>query len=411
MKWTNKGHEYDSVKDLLVGKTHCYIYGAGWTGGNMLGVGLSLNKILGWTFHLVDRNKDLQGIHKYGVVIEPLEALEKADKDNSFVIICNGNDTQFTRQTMQDMKTICIQAGFESDKNIFLYKDFYMRYLSVHLWYQHHLVYLWSLNICPSTVCNLNCKGCLNFNPYIKQHTTYSLEEVKENVDALFESVDLIGRFQVTGGEPMLYPNLKEIVGHIGKNYRNKMLEYELVMNSTRIPSDELVEEMLKYNMLVYLDDYTDTVPESRETRFAIVALFLRRGVRFVDNYIGQWFSLVSNVEIEQLTDEEDLNAHFTKCHTPYTTLENKSISACNYSLYAQKAGLVGYCADDYFQLPAKTDEEKIALIEFRNGYNNRGYVELCKKCKGLTNIGETDLIPAAEQIPHNTNKKDEKNQ
>lgn len=400
MKWTNKGHEYDAVSGILAGRKHCYIYGAGWTGVNLLEMLLPLNDILGWDYHLIDINKGLQGWHKLGVVIEPPDALVTADKNDSFVVICNGNDTSFSKWTQVTMKAVCLECGFKEGTNIFSYKEFLMRYLSVHLWYQHKLVYFWSLNIVPSTICNLNCKCCLNFNPYIKKHTHFELPELIVSVDNLFKSIDLISRFQITGGEPVLYKNLPELIEYIGSRYRNKILRFEIVMNATLVPSKEVFDAIQKYGMYVYLDDYIDSVPQSKSTRLKIAAEFLKRGIVFNDNYTPTWFNLTPCVETEWTNDETKLSEHFTKCMEPYATIENSTISACNYALYAHKAGLVEYEEKEYFPLPARTDEEKIALIEFRTGYNERGYTELCKRCKGLTNMGACDLVDVAVQIP-----------
>lgn len=400
MKWTNKGHEYDAIGSLLANKKHCYIYGAGWTGVNLLEMLLPLNDILNWEYHFVDMNQYLQGQHKLGVVIEPLESLEKADKDDSFVVICSGNDTKWNHWTYRTMCAVCQECGFEDSKNAFSYKYFLMKYLSVHLWYQHKLVYFWSLNIVPSTICNLNCKCCLNFNPYIKKHTTFELPQIMKSVDDLFSSIDLISRFQITGGEPILYKHLSEVIEYIGNRYRNKIFRFEIVMNATIVPSAEVFDAIQKYGMYVYLDDYVDSVPQSKSTRLKITAEFLKRGIVFNDNYTPTWFNLTPCLETEWTDDEEKLSEHFTKCMEPYATIENSRISACNYALYAHKAGIVEYKENEYFPLPAKTDEEKIALIEFRTGYNQRGYTELCKRCKGLTNIEDEDLVGAAVQMP-----------
>lgn len=50
-----------------------------------------------------------------------------------------------------------------------------------------------------------------------------------------------------------------------------------------------------------------------------------------------------------------------------------------------QKAGILPDDEDNYFVLTGEVDKK--ALLEFRLRYNEKGYVEFCKKCAGWTSI------------------------
>ena len=49
------------------------------------------------------------------------------------------------------------------------------------------------------------------------------LDQVKKDIDIFFSVVDYIMLFHISGGEPFLYPYLKELVTYIGENYRDKI--------------------------------------------------------------------------------------------------------------------------------------------------------------------------------------------
>lgn len=59
----------------------------------------------------------------------------------------------------------------------------------------------------------------------------------------------------------------------------------------------------------------------------------------------------------------------------------------------------IGYCIPaetDYFDLNQQ-DINKKELMEFMLGFNERGYLEYCKKCNGEPNINKNYVIPGEQ--------------
>jgi organic radical activating enzyme len=373
MKWSNKGHEFDSVGYLLNGKDHIYIYGAKQTGTELCQILIPLLKWLKWEVTFIDADTAKQQAGFLGFDVLPPTALKQIDKTKSFVVICASEENAPAMfETAED-------AGFVKMQNLFEHYYFLYTYISVHFLYSLDMVYIASLNIVPSTICNLNCKGCLNFNPYIKKHVTYELDNLIEDVDILFAAIDIIGRFQITGGEPLLYPNLTDLIKYIGGNHRNKIVHFELVTNGTIIPSDEVCCALKQNSVNVIADDYRKSVELSTEKFPGVIEKLKAYEIPLLENIAIQWFDLTPNLETLQQLNEKQLVDTFTMCENPYATIVDKSISACNYAHYASKAQIVPNNKADYFDLTRPFS--KAELVEYRLRINERGYTELCSRC------------------------------
>jgi organic radical activating enzyme len=393
MKWKNKGHEFDNIGRLLKNKKNMIIFGAGILGMELFDLIFSLNDQLKWNVYFLDSNEYSRLAQcNRGIFAMSPDELVNFNVDETFVVVCN-----FHEHNRKDMFDAITPFGYVNMKNAFEHDFFLYSYLSIHFIYNLDKVYISSLNIVPSTVCNLSCKGCLNFNPLIKKHITYSLDELKEDCDTLFNAIDIIGRFQITGGEPFLYKDIIPLLSYVHKKYGHKIVRFEIVTNGTLIPSDDLCLCLSENNVYVFLDDYRSHVPQAEENFQAISEKFDKFRVSYTQNTVSEWFDL-NPMQTPRSMSEDELIGYFTSCGCPWATLWNKSLSSCNYSLYAAKAGVVEYDPDNYFDLTGiTTDIQKRELIEFRLRFNNKGYVELCRRCSGFSTINKNKLVPAQQ--------------
>lgn len=401
MKWRNKGREFDNYADLLTKKRDVFIYGAGKRGRTIHDILDHCNRWLQWNASFADRDAGKRASGYCGRPVVDPGALYSRNPETSLIIVCLPNPVEVLRLLGK-----FAEAGFVFMRDVFVCEPFIEKYLPIHLVCQYNVVFIPSLNIVPTTVCNLNCQACLNFNPYIKKHTTYDMPSLRRSVDDFFAAVDAIHRFQVTGGEPMLFPGTGELLAYVDGKYRDRIIELELVTNGTIVPSEDLCRLLARHNVFVYLDDYRCTVDQARENFPKIVELFDRFNVRHVQNRYDLWFDLSPDTTDNSHMSEEELAAYYDGCDCPYTTLVNSSLTSCNYAHYAAKAGICPDSPDNYFDLRLVTPENKKELVEFRLRYNARGYHDFCKQCLGFAYDRPPDkIIPTAVQLPRNTEK------
>lgn len=143
-------------------------------------------------------------------------------------------------------------------------------------------VYLKHQNMLLTTICNLNCEYCLNYNPYNKHQKHFDLEELKRNVSIYFSHIDRVGLFQLTGGEPSLYPNLQELILYIAHNFGNKIDRLSLITNGTVIFSEEFLKMLKENHVFVEIDDYSEAVPRLEQNIRQLREKLEQIGTQFV---------------------------------------------------------------------------------------------------------------------------------
>jgi organic radical activating enzyme len=269
---------------------------------------------------------------------------------------------------------------FFSDEFTLLYNNIA---LPVYALYEADKLVLSSGCFIPSTVCNLNCRNCLNFTPYIREFETRTIESLKADVDLLFHTIDYFGRFQISGGEPMLYPKLNELIAYIGEHYRGQIGCFETVMNGTIVPDDDICRSAKKYELTMILDNYVNEIPPQMNHRSEIIAQFERFELLWLDNTVEDWFDLdIDGTDNTDMT-EEQLQEWFDICNMPWHNYENGRFYTCNFARFAEKAGIHSEPETSSYSIKEFTPQKKKELLEFSLHYNEKGYVELCKHCSG----------------------------
>jgi hypothetical protein len=385
MKWTNKGRQFEEYKDLFTQRNRILVVGSPLSQEYFL-----KNICPDYLKQVVDRTQDINSLvynhdKKHIIVV-----VEFGDRGNDIVL-------RLTR------------AGYVRYHELYFYTDMFWTeirelnnpFIPLFGFYALNEIYVSSTCIIPSTRCNLNCRDCLNFTPYLDKFESRNYDEVCEDVDVLFRWIDYSERFQLSGGEALLYPHLRELINYIGEKYRSQIGIYELVINGTIVPSDDLCRSFIENDMMIYLDNYIDTIPENLNKREEIISKFEKHGIRWVDNTVNDWFSLAPFETDNSLKNEEELVAYFDRCNNPWHNLENGKMYSCNFSRFAMKAGIISESENDSFDFRTMTEAKKPELLEFLLGYTDKGYVDFCKQCSGW-GAHNKNRVPVAVQAESN---------
>lgn len=392
MNWKNKGHVFDQLGYLLKGKKNIYIYGAGAMAEELFTVLKNINNMCKWNIYLVDRDVVKQKEGRYGYPVMSPEEFFSMEKKDFFVVIGAYGE-------IADEIYAILKKNLKSNDIIFKSFYFIYTYLPIYFNYMHNITFFSSQNMLLSTVCNLNCRDCLNFTPFIKQHCIETVEQIKSDVDLFFNAVDLIYRFQLTGGEPLLYKELIQVIKYIGDNYGNKIIRFEIVTNGTIVPQDELCSVLEKYKVRVFLDDYRKSVANGVELYNKCKNKFTEYKIDLVENYVSQWFRMyIPEIDDNRDENEKQLMRKFILCDNPWSNLWHGYISTCNYSFYAYKAGLCKWDETGAYNLKEFNPTKKRELMEFRLRQCENGYVEFCKKCCGWSAINDRWCEPAVQK-------------
>lgn len=231
-----------------------------------------------------------------------------------------------------------------------------------------------------TTYCTLNCKYCLNYQPYITRKKHHDLEQMKQDVDMFFCQFDRVEYFSLTGGEPLLHKDLGNLVKHIRTNYRHKVNTLWLATNGSVVPSDELCQTIKEYDVEVICDDYTSSVPEIKKTYDQLIAKCRQFGINYKEGNNPRFFKTFPPAEDFTKWSDKQIIEKFDECKASYSGfgLEDGKLYACCYSNFASTAQLVPTKNTDYYDL---ANVNKKTLLEFVLGYTDDGYVNFCKYC------------------------------
>lgn len=382
MKWKNKGHEYDEMYKNIEGKKRFYLFGAGDYGCQFMSMFKNEITIVGYIDNCHDKiGKIINGIRCYALDDIRLE-------DDEAIILTM---SQIAR--VKPIEQLC-ESGKIRNVDYFLLEEF----ISVYNVYKYNKVYLSSISFLPSTVCNLNCKHCLNFNPYTKQFYVREWDQLIKDVDTFFSCVDYIMLFHVSGGEPLLYKHTADLIEYIDKNYGHKIGTLRTVTNGTVVPKDDVLEKLSRCNVEITVDDYREEVPRFNDRFDQLIEKLEEYNIKYYINKAEVWIDLAPDTTDYSNWSDEELIQHRDSCSQSWEELRAGKLYSCNYAAYATVAGIAG--EQDYeetYNLEEFTDDRKKELIEFRLGYTEKGYTNFCKKCRGFTSENTMEMKPALQ--------------
>ncbi|GHV53567.1 hypothetical protein FACS1894216_11810 [Synergistales bacterium] len=400
MKWTNKGHELDELGAKYIKIKDLYIWGAGRFGRKMLRFLRWLNLSDDFCIKFIDSNVSLQNkIVDNVLIVSPACFLDTFNPETD-VLDISSEGLYFELEKIYSEKFpasfFISYAEHKPDH------DFLRMFVCVYLMYKHGKLLSAHSNYIITTICNLNCDGCLNFNQYIKHPADESFESFKRHTDIVFSKFDYLASFHFSGGEVMLHRELPKFLKYISETYGDRIFELFFVTNGTVIPDSELLALMQRTNCGVLLDDYRQSVPKSVDTFPKVKALFDEYGIEYRIAKADYWYELGITDSVDNGRDltEEELIRHKSECGVHYfQDFFDGKIFGCCYigyvnDMYPNKAAIYTPEANDYIEIAATP---KMEILEYRAGYTQKGYFELCRHCNEMH--GKTSKrIPVAQQ-------------
>ena len=382
MKWKNRGHEFDYMYQKICEKKTYFLFGAGDYGTQFLHIFNKEIEVKGYIDNAFNKQgKEINGKHCY--------SLEEINlKEDEGIII--------TMSQMARVKPVeqLEQIGYQRNKDYFIIEEF----ISVYYVYRNDKVYFSSISFLPSTACNLNCRNCLNFNPFAKQFYVRKWDELIKDIDLFFSCVDHIMLFHVSGGEPLIYKYTADLIEYIDKNYGDRIETLRTVTNGTIVPKEEVLQKLSKCDVEVTVDDYREAVPQFEEQFNELIHKFDEYHIKYYINKADSWIDLAPERTDYSGWPEAALIRHREKCNQSWQELRDGKIYSCNYAAYATVAGIAGeQDLEEVYDLTQFTVDKKKELIEFRLGYTSKGYTNFCKKCRGFTPENEEEMEPAVQ--------------
>ena len=193
---------------------------------------------------------------------------------------------------------------------------------------------------------------------------------------------------------------LYNILRYIFDNYHNQIHSLETVTNGTIIPSEEFLQVLHDYPITVTVDDYRKALPDKCDLFEKVIDKLSSAGGKgeiHIQTY-DSWIDLAPFKTDHSTWNEEMLENHFDSCHALMQEFRNGKLYLCNYDAYASIAGIVSELPDnDVFDFRNYSKDKLRELMEFRLGYSEKGYAELCRHCAGLFSINKNKVMPGKQ--------------
>ena len=339
--------------------------------------------------YIIDRQK--QGMRYCETPIVSYEAVKEEIKSLKLKIV-----VMTSQRIYSEIRNILKKDGFEE------YLDFCrIEQFAVEWYYTNRkMTNIIQVNTAVTTWCTLNCKKCNMFMPYYSnsKRKHYSFSEMKEDVDWLLLFVDYIFLYSFLGGEPFLNKELKNIIEYIGENYKAKIGKLGLTTNGTVIPNSETLQILKKYNVMIAISDYTQSVPY-KEKMDAFIEELEKWNISYTRNIMTEWKDF-GFPDAPFHWGKEGAYEHMENCSPLFHGVNDKKLYYCHVIWSVDKAGIYTVPKQDYIdltELDPQKDEDKRKVSLYCAGNCERGYLGFCMVCGGCGEDNER-IIPAGEQ-------------
>lgn len=241
--------------------------------------------------------------------------------------------------------------------------------------------------------CTLKCKLCLAFMPYYDNPVNTTQKEAEKIIDNYFRLVEKVGIFSVTGGEPLINPDLVPIMEYVLKYEEQIENSIDIVTNGTIMFSDELLDLLQNHRnkLRIILSDYG----ESLSTKIkAIENVLKEKEITYrVQNYAAGsdnwtyngWVDFTDH-SLKHFTENELIQQGkrciFRQGH--YWVINNGELHPCSRQFWRMHQGIIPIDEEWYIDLirleNVEAGRERIRKLE------DAVYLKSCAYCNGVYN-------------------------
>jgi len=262
-----------------------------------------------------------------------------------------------------------------------------------------------NLNLTPTMRCNLKCALCGVLVPQYDYRPQMTAEEFSQTLEAVFSIVDRVGRMQITGGEPLLHPELDRLL-EMCFRYDGRFDELWFFSNCA-VPFRENVLVVLREHadkVVVHCSDYG----VRREVSAGNLRLLEENGIphKYLtyygdSQYCDGWVDNGDFVPHHRLPKENEaiFAACSHVCRGGSWYVRGGQMHWCGRSIRGTELGRIPLRHEDYLDIfdPSTTVEEKREQLKKLLAVHS---ITACDYCNGYYGTEDTGKRrPAGEQL------------
>ena len=240
--------------------------------------------------------------------------------------------------------------------------------------------------------CNLKCKNCGNFNPYMpSEYDTCDISRTIEDLETILDCVDTLDDLQIQGGEPFLYErDLIELLSYL--NTRSEVKNVFIATNGTINISDSLIEILKRTDTEVRISEYG--LFERRINK--LKEKLMKNGIRYrmypFSNGKTMWY-YKGLFDVNEEQDNQLVNRRFNECLNHHClTLDRGKLFYCSRACNAHLIQKFEPDDSDYLKINKDANFNKL-FVEY---VKHRHFMRACRFCNGTD---DNFLCIPAEQL------------
>jgi hypothetical protein len=255
-----------------------------------------------------------------------------------------------------------------------------------------------NMNLMVGERCTLNCKSCISGMPLFSTPKHYDANSILKDLEKVL-SVNRLINLSIIGGEPLVHPNLAEIILGINRidNIGTKVCYVKMSTNATVEMSEQAINAFSDLNTVVpcnlVCSNYGKKSPK-------ISSLTERLTARGIPVHIGSenWsFSYLGEPSFSRNYTSEQLKHVYSVCKQPMicTALADGKFYSCSYVVALDKSRICPRDENLYVDvrnIPVGKLRQKLEKFAFETEC-----LSACQYCDGM--YGFESVVPRAIQL------------
>ena len=252
--------------------------------------------------------------------------------------------------------------------------------------------------------CDLKCKLCAGYIPYYDNPQDMDADKVLKLINKYFCLVEHVHDFSVLGGEPLIHPDLDEILGAV-LNYGEYIDRILVDTSATRIFNqatiDVMKESKYKDKILITISNYgelsknCDELVKQLESESIPFRVFKYSGEKM---HCDGWVDFGDNSRkffTQQETDEHAKECVYSRWHYNFY-IQDGYIYPCGRCAWRIENNVYTPTGKEKIDIldESITDEQKVELM---GALYNSPSTQGCAYCNGCKSTSER--FPPAEQL------------
>ncbi len=249
-----------------------------------------------------------------------------------------------------------------------------------------------SMNLPITEKCSLRCKDCAHLIQYYEKPVHYDKDIIIQSIKTLANTVDVIGRIDILGGEVFLYPSLGEVLEEIART--PNILLPQIITNGTILPDDKLINIIKKSGTHLLISDYGEYSSKKEQ----LMDVCRKNNICCIKHDNLVWYDIgqplprnrpdIENMKLFKACPEKE------NCNS----LRNGEYHLCPRSAHGTNLEIIPKCSSDYIDILKPSLSKEKLRVQLKNLLNKTESIMACDYCKNYNIHERLTIIPVAEQ-------------